>query len=231
MAAAINLSPIALNTIPIPPDAEPVIPAKIFVVTAPFTNGFVKVAEMPSLIIAKPGSAAMTPPNPNSAPVFIVASSAPPILVFNPAWKPVTTRFQYNNNVVKIPIISANSTDQIPTTALNSTFPNAFIPIAEKSKPLGYHFGIIIVNTLFITPTKISGINAISCCALVISMLLINGIFFCSNCTDAAISVFPSLKPKYPSPAAFAFLRLLSKYSKPNVRTKIAPTIPSIGAA
>ena len=120
----------------------------------------------------------MTPPNPNSAPVFIVASSAPPILVFNPAWKPVTTRFQYNNNVVKIPIISANSTDQIPTTALNSTFPNAFIPIAEKSKPLGYHFGIIIVNTLFITPTKISGINAISCCALVISMLLINGIFF-----------------------------------------------------
>ena len=80
-------SPIALNAIPIPPDADPVIPASALVVTAPLTSGFVKPLEIPSLIFANPGSAAIIPPNPYSDPVFIVASNAPPILGFSPSLK------------------------------------------------------------------------------------------------------------------------------------------------
>ncbi|MNP83978.1 hypothetical protein D3C76_1830900 [compost metagenome] len=41
--AALYCSAIALRAILIPPEAEPVIPAKTVVVTAPFTKGFVKV--------------------------------------------------------------------------------------------------------------------------------------------------------------------------------------------
>ena len=45
--AALYVSAIALKAILIPPEAEPVIPAKTVVVTAPFTNGLVKVELKP----------------------------------------------------------------------------------------------------------------------------------------------------------------------------------------
>src|SRR6478735_1908508 len=159
-AASIYFSPITLSAIPIPPEADPVIPAKTLVVTAPLTSGFVNICETPSRTMLKPGSAAIIPPNPYSEAVFMVASKAPPMLILIPSLNLDCTSLQLYNMVEIIPNNRASSTDQIPVTWESSTFPKESRPMEEKSNPFGYHLGIIVVKNLLVTPTRISGTNA-----------------------------------------------------------------------
>ena len=60
-----------------------------------------------------------------------------------------------------IPTTNAISIAQIAALVATSTVYSAN-PIAEKSNPFGYHFGIGVKN-LFITATRISGTNAKIC--------------------------------------------------------------------
>src|SRR5271165_1214865 len=76
LAAAMNRSAMAAKAIPIPPDAEPVIPASTLTLTASFTSGL-GMCPMASRRTRKPGRAAMTVPYPYADAVFIAADIAP----------------------------------------------------------------------------------------------------------------------------------------------------------
>src|SRR5881394_1343758 len=76
LAAAMNVSDIAASAMLMPPDAEPVMPAKVVTVIASLISGF-GIALSASATTRKPGSAAITPPKPYSDAVFIDASSEP----------------------------------------------------------------------------------------------------------------------------------------------------------
>lgn len=54
LIASVYAADIVLKAMPIPPDADPVIPASAVVVTAPLTSGSVNVCDMPLLTILKP---------------------------------------------------------------------------------------------------------------------------------------------------------------------------------
>ena len=98
-----------------PPDADPVMPASVVTVIASFTSGL-GIAVSAFLITMKPGSAAITAPNPYSDAVFIEASSAPPIAFFVPsANRPITGR-NANASTVTMPANNAPITAQIATT-------------------------------------------------------------------------------------------------------------------
>jgi hypothetical protein len=81
-----KLSAIVASAMPMPPDAEPVMPASAVTVIASFTNTL-GIALSPSARTRNPGSAAMTPPKPYSDAVFVAARSAPAIAVLLPSAK------------------------------------------------------------------------------------------------------------------------------------------------
>ena len=135
-AAAIYVSLIEARAILIPPEADPVTPAKVVIVTASLTSGSWIAEAKPSFKDLNPGKAAITPPKPYSEAVFRVASNAPAIdrliralkftLILRNA-RPITTI---------IPINKAASTAQIAASLGISTGDTPVIPIAEKSKLL-----------------------------------------------------------------------------------------------
>ena len=75
-AAVLNCSAIAASARLRPPDADPVTPASVVTVIASLTSGL-GIADSAAWIAAKPGSAAITAPKPNSEAVFIDASRHP----------------------------------------------------------------------------------------------------------------------------------------------------------
>ncbi|MOA37760.1 hypothetical protein D3C78_1593820 [compost metagenome] len=75
-AALMNCSDIAASAMLMPPDAEPVIPAKRVTVMASLTSGL-GICLSQSASTKKPGSDAITAPKPYSEAVFIAASNAP----------------------------------------------------------------------------------------------------------------------------------------------------------
>ena len=88
-----------------------------------------------------------------------MATKAPATPTVIPDLKSIITGLRLYKIVVIIPTRRAISTDQIPITCEVSILGKSN-PMAEKSKPLGYHCGIRVVNTLFKTPTSTTGTNA-----------------------------------------------------------------------
>lgn len=85
-----------------------------------------------SVIITKPGSAAMTAPNPYSLPTDRAASMAPFTAIFEPFIKFLITFLNANTNTTKIPIIKAASIAQIEDildmlTSIGALSPAKFI--------------------------------------------------------------------------------------------------------
>ena len=86
-----NWSAIAASAMLMPPEADPVMPARTVTLIASLTSGF-GIARSASRITRKPGSAAITAPKPYSAAVFIEASRAPPTAALEPSAKRRATR-------------------------------------------------------------------------------------------------------------------------------------------
>src|SRR5687768_5039874 len=93
LALAMNVSAIAARAMLMPPDAEPVMPARAVTVMASLTSGL-GIAASALATTRKPGRAAMTAPKPYSDAVFIAASRAPPIADLLPSAKLAITGFQ-----------------------------------------------------------------------------------------------------------------------------------------
>ena len=98
-----------------PPEADPVIPASTVTLIASLISGL-GIALSASETTTKPGSSAITPPNPYSDAVFIAASRAPATAALLPSANFATTGRHANTNTVRMPRISAASTAQIAAT-------------------------------------------------------------------------------------------------------------------
>src|SRR5437868_2460275 len=103
-----------------PPDAEPVIPARVFVVIAALTRGLWMVPERKLLIARKPGRAAITAPNPYSDPVFRAASIAPPSAALREVLSEDRTLPNEAIKTKRIDTTSAASTAHTPNSLLTS---------------------------------------------------------------------------------------------------------------
>ena len=99
----------------IPPEADPVIPASTVTLIASLIRGL-GIARSASAIAVKPGSSAITPPNPYSDAVFSEASSAPATAALLPSANRASTGRQANANTVNIPSSKAPSTAQMAAT-------------------------------------------------------------------------------------------------------------------
>ncbi len=114
-----NVSLIAASAMLSPPEAEPVMPASDVTVRASLTSTFGTTLSA-SATTRKPGSAAMTAPNPYSEAVFIAASKAPAMALREPSAKRVVTGFQASTSTLKMPTSSAPSTAQTAATLATS---------------------------------------------------------------------------------------------------------------
>src|SRR6202040_2107507 len=153
-AAWMNASDIAASAMLNPPDADPVIPANVVTVIASLTSGF-GIARNPSATTRNPGSDAITPPNPYSDAVFIDASKDPATEALVPSAKLVITVLNANTITERMPTSSAPSTAQIAARGVTCTVIGW--PGNGTVKALPNTVGINPVNTLFSTPTRMSG--------------------------------------------------------------------------
>src|ERR1700736_1168584 len=149
-----KVSDIAASAMLNPPDADPVIPASVVTVTASLTRGF-GIALNPSATTRKPGSDAITPPNPYSDAVFIDASREPATAALVPSAKLIITVLNASAITERMPTRSAPSTAQIAARGVTCT--TRGWPGRGIVKALPNTVGIKPVNTLFNTPTRISG--------------------------------------------------------------------------
>src|SRR5690606_9219146 len=79
----------------------------------------------------KPGSAAITAPNPYSEAVFIDASRAPPIALRVPSAKLANTGFQANTRIVAMPTSNAPWTAQMAAIFGTSCTTGAALPTTD----------------------------------------------------------------------------------------------------
>src|SRR5882757_6407562 len=126
-----NVSAMAASAMLRPPDAEPVMPDRIVVVTASLMSGLGM--DFRALAIArKPGKAAMTAPKPYSEAVFIVAKSEPAIADFEPSANFAATGFHAKRKTLRMPTSKAPSTAQIAATLETSCTIGARLPAAAR---------------------------------------------------------------------------------------------------
>ena len=154
-----KLSDIAARAMLMPPEAEPVIPASKVTVIASLTSGL----GMPlsqSASTRKPGSEAITAPNPYSEAVFIAASNAPLTALLLPSASLLLIAEKPNTSTTIIPTSNAACTAQIAVSLAISVVTGALMPGRLRLWVLPYHCGIQWVNNRFITPTRISGDSA-----------------------------------------------------------------------
>ena len=116
-AAAINVSAMAASAMLMPPEAEPVMPARTVTLIASLMSGL-GIALSASATTTKPGSKATTPPNPYSDAVLSDASSAPETAALLPSANLASTGRQAKANTVRIPNSSAPSTAQMAATVV-----------------------------------------------------------------------------------------------------------------
>ncbi|KAG1302800.1 hypothetical protein G6F63_016716 [Rhizopus arrhizus] len=104
----------AANAMLMPPEADPVMPAsEVTAMAAPTSGSGMDFSA--SATNRKPGSAAMTPPKPYSAAVFMEASSAPDTALLLPSAKCGLMLRNENSRMGKMPAINA------PITAHSAT--------------------------------------------------------------------------------------------------------------
>src|SRR5690606_1716793 len=130
---AIYWSLIVARVILNPPDADPVMPASVVVVTASLTSGSRKTFPSPLLTVLNAGKEAITAPNPYSEAVLSVASNAPPTDRFKPAVRLFFILPNENKITTRIPMINPPDTAQIADKAETSRDLTPSIPIWEKS--------------------------------------------------------------------------------------------------
>src|SRR6478735_4550319 len=101
-ALAMNVSAIAASAMLMPPEADPVMPASALMLTASLMSGL-GICLSESAINRKPGSAAITAPNPYSDAVFIDASSDPETADLVPSANFALTGFQASAATQRMP--------------------------------------------------------------------------------------------------------------------------------
>ncbi|MDB5308823.1 MAG: hypothetical protein JWO38_3025 [Gemmataceae bacterium] len=137
------------------------IPASVVTVTASLTSG-------PGMDVRaaararNPGRVATTAPNPYSEAVFRAASRAPATADLEPAANRLVTGLQARTSVLRIPTSRAPSTAQMAATFETSCTPGEAAPAAAGVKETDgpYTPGMAAVNSLFKTPTRMSGRTA-----------------------------------------------------------------------
>ena len=144
------------RAMPRPPEAEPVMPARVVVATAARTSGSGRPPSA-SRTARKPGSAAITAPKPNSDAVFIVASSAPAMAGRVPSMKRTRMIGNANATVSRMPHSRAASSAHTPVTAGTSVTSASLRPGRLTVSLAPNACGIRSVKTLFRTPTATSG--------------------------------------------------------------------------
>ncbi|MNY23610.1 hypothetical protein D3C86_1572830 [compost metagenome] len=120
-----------------PPEAEPVIPARVVVVIASFKRGCWMAFPIPWLTALKPGSAAMTPPKPYSDAVLRAASIAPPTAALAPTVSWGRMRLYASRTTLRMPTSRAPSTAQTAVSLPTSRASVCAIPSGANSKVLG----------------------------------------------------------------------------------------------
>src|ERR1700754_4655670 len=201
-----------------PPDAEPVMPASELTDTAALTSGFGMLFNA-SLTTMKPGSAAITPPNPYSDAVFNDASSAPATADLVPVAKRSLTRLKAVATTSRMPSSSAPSTAQIATTDLMVAVTGACTPGSTSGATVydaPYQSGSIRVSAKFAMPTSTSGATASR---------------GCGSCDVSTRSGSLTSDVPYPSPFAIAARRRHSRNVSPTTMMNSDPAMPSPGAA
>src|SRR6266702_1239697 len=155
-----NWLDIAASAILMPPEAEPVMPASTFTLIASFTSGL-GIWESASRTTRKPGSAAITAPNPYSEAVFSEASRAPAIADLLPSAKFFEILVYPKITTVIMPSTSAVSTDQMPPNFVTSCTTGLAVEFNATDEDTPYRAGMtLFVITQFAMPTSSSGIIA-----------------------------------------------------------------------
>ncbi len=160
-ALSMKVCAMAARAMLMPPEAEPVMPASEVTATASPTSGS-GIALSALATIRKPGSAAITPPKPYSAAVFIDASSAPETALLLPSAKCALMCENENSRMVAMPAISAPITAHSATWSCALTGRGCGRPGSSTCEPAGYQPGIQRVSRKLATPTTTSGSSATS---------------------------------------------------------------------
>ena len=126
-AAAMNCSDMAASAMLIPPDAEPVMPARVVTVMASLTSGS-GIFFSASASTRKPGSEAITAPKPYSEAVFMAASSAPETAVLLPSAILLRITAKLVTSTSRMPSSSAACTAQMPVSLATSLATGAAMP-------------------------------------------------------------------------------------------------------